>query len=119
MKNSLNEVFHNILLRNYLLVFFGLSPKLGPIAEWGLEISRKTIAVDTEKGLMVPVIPDCDQKNMVDIAADLGAIARKARAGEISLEDTSGRKRPAGPMWLKDPKPSPVFQLPETDLILF
>ena len=31
-----------------LLVFFGLSPKLGPIAEWGLEISRKTIAVDTE-----------------------------------------------------------------------
>jgi thioredoxin reductase (NADPH) len=32
-----------------LLVFFGLSPKLGPIAAWGLEISRKTIAVDTEK----------------------------------------------------------------------
>ncbi|MDP6675038.1 MAG: NAD(P)/FAD-dependent oxidoreductase, partial [Gammaproteobacteria bacterium] len=32
-----------------LLVFFGLSPKLGPIAEWGLEISRKTIAVDTER----------------------------------------------------------------------
>jgi len=32
-----------------VLVFFGLSPKLGPIAEWGLEISRKTIAVDTEK----------------------------------------------------------------------
>jgi thioredoxin reductase (NADPH) len=32
-----------------LLVFFGLSPKLGPIAEWGLEITRKTIAVDTEK----------------------------------------------------------------------
>ncbi|RLA28183.1 MAG: ferredoxin--NADP(+) reductase [Gammaproteobacteria bacterium] len=32
-----------------LLIFFGLSPKLGPIAEWGLEISRKTIAVDTEK----------------------------------------------------------------------
>jgi len=32
-----------------LLVFFGLSPKLGPIAEWGLEINRKTIGVDTEK----------------------------------------------------------------------
>ena len=32
-----------------LLVFFGLSPKLGPIAEWGLEIKRKTIPVDTEK----------------------------------------------------------------------
>ena len=32
-----------------LLVFFGLSPNLGPIAEWGLELDRKQIAVDTEK----------------------------------------------------------------------
>ena len=32
-----------------MLVFFGLSPKLGPIAEWGLDINRKTINVDTEK----------------------------------------------------------------------
>jgi thioredoxin reductase (NADPH) len=32
-----------------LLVFFGLSPKLGPIAEWGLGIERKQILVDTEK----------------------------------------------------------------------
>jgi thioredoxin reductase (NADPH) len=32
-----------------LLVFFGLSPKLGPIAEWGLGISRKQVVVDTEK----------------------------------------------------------------------
>jgi pyruvate dehydrogenase E2 component (dihydrolipoamide acetyltransferase) len=45
------------------------------------------IAVDTEKGLMVPVISDCDQKNMVDIAQDLGTIAKKARAGEIALSD--------------------------------
>jgi thioredoxin reductase (NADPH) len=32
-----------------MLVFFGLAPKLGPIAEWGLDINRKTINVDTEK----------------------------------------------------------------------
>lgn len=32
-----------------LLVFFGLSPKLGPIAEWGLSLDRKQITVDTEK----------------------------------------------------------------------
>ena len=32
-----------------LLVFFGLSPKLGPIAEWSLEIERKQLVVDTEK----------------------------------------------------------------------
>ena len=32
-----------------ILVFFGLAPKLGPIAEWGLDINRKTVNVDTEK----------------------------------------------------------------------
>jgi thioredoxin reductase (NADPH) len=32
-----------------LLVFFGLSPKLGPIADWGLDIERKQVQVDTEK----------------------------------------------------------------------
>ena len=32
-----------------LLVFFGLSPKLGPIADWGLDIERKQLLVDTEK----------------------------------------------------------------------
>ena len=32
-----------------LLIFFGLSPKLGPIAQWGLDIDRKQLMVDTEK----------------------------------------------------------------------
>ena len=32
-----------------LLVFFGLHPKLGPIAEWGLEINKRQLSVDTEK----------------------------------------------------------------------
>lgn len=32
-----------------LLVFFGLSPKLGPIANWGLDIERKQLVVETEK----------------------------------------------------------------------
>ena len=32
-----------------VLVFYGLAPKLGPIAEWGLDINRKTINVDTER----------------------------------------------------------------------
>ncbi len=32
-----------------LLVFFGLAPKLGPIAGWGLDMHRKTVNVDPEK----------------------------------------------------------------------
>ena len=34
---------------DHALVFFGLHPKLGPIAEWGLGIDKRAIAVDTEK----------------------------------------------------------------------
>jgi thioredoxin reductase (NADPH) len=34
---------------DHAIVFFGLAPKLGPIAEWGLDINRKTINVDTER----------------------------------------------------------------------
>jgi thioredoxin reductase (NADPH) len=32
-----------------LLVFFGLAPKLGPIADWGLHLDKRAIVVDTEK----------------------------------------------------------------------
>ena len=32
-----------------LLVFYGLSPNLGPIAEWGLQLDRKMIEVDTQE----------------------------------------------------------------------
>jgi thioredoxin reductase (NADPH) len=32
-----------------LLVFFGLAPKLGPIGEWGFELDKRAIKVDTER----------------------------------------------------------------------
>jgi thioredoxin reductase (NADPH) len=38
-----------LLDAEHLLVFFGLAPKLGPIAEWGLDIDKRAIKVDTEK----------------------------------------------------------------------
>jgi thioredoxin reductase (NADPH) len=37
------------LAADQLLAFFGLHPKLGPIAEWGLELERKALKVDTER----------------------------------------------------------------------
>ncbi len=39
----------HIVQVDMLLVLFGLSPKLGPIAQWGLDIERKQLKVDTEK----------------------------------------------------------------------
>jgi len=40
---------HHELHAGQLLAFFGLHPKLGPIAEWGLELDKRAIRVDTEK----------------------------------------------------------------------
>jgi len=37
------------LAADQLLVFFGLHPKLGPIAEWGLALEKKALTVDSEK----------------------------------------------------------------------
>ncbi len=38
-----------LLDAEHLLVFFGLAPKLGPIADWGLELDKRAIKVDTER----------------------------------------------------------------------
>jgi thioredoxin reductase (NADPH) len=43
-----DEATHVVPL-DMLLVFFGLSPALGPVADWGLDIERKQLKVDTEK----------------------------------------------------------------------
>jgi len=48
------------------------------------------VAVSTERGLVVPVIKDADRKNMVQIAAEISAIAQKAREGKMQLEDMAG-----------------------------
>ena len=44
IKTKENQVW---LDTNYFIPLFGLSPKLGPIADWGLNISRSSIEVDT------------------------------------------------------------------------
>ena len=48
------------------------------------------VAVDTEAGLMVPVIRDVDKKSIAEISEDLNAVAEKARKRQISLDDLQG-----------------------------
>jgi thioredoxin reductase (NADPH) len=47
IKNSAGAV--QALAAEQLLVFFGLHPKLGPIAEWGLALEKRALKVDPEK----------------------------------------------------------------------
>jgi pyruvate dehydrogenase E2 component (dihydrolipoamide acetyltransferase) len=48
------------------------------------------IAVDTERGLVVPVIRDADKKTIRDLAAEVAALAEKARAGKLSIDEMRG-----------------------------
>ncbi len=48
------------------------------------------IAVDTPDGLVVPVIRDCDQKGLLDLARELGVISKKAREKKLGPADMQG-----------------------------
>ena len=48
------------------------------------------VAVGTDRGLIVPVIRDCDTKSFGEIEAGLASYATKAHEGKISLEDLQG-----------------------------
>ena len=67
--SSLDEVANEIIIKEYV--------HLG-------------IAVDTEQGLMVPVIRDVDKKSMFDLAKELEMLAAKARDRKISADEMKG-----------------------------
>jgi 2-oxoglutarate dehydrogenase E2 component (dihydrolipoamide succinyltransferase) len=48
------------------------------------------VAVGTERGLIVPVLRNCDEKSFGEIESDLVGYATKAREGKISLDDLQG-----------------------------
>ena len=67
--SSLDEVANEIVIKEYI--------HLG-------------IAVDTDQGLMVPVIRDVDKKSMLDLAKELESLAAKARDRKISADEMKG-----------------------------
>lgn len=48
------------------------------------------IAVDTERGLLVPVIQDVDRKSIVQLAEEVTEAAERARSGETSVDEMRG-----------------------------
>ncbi|MEZ6122689.1 MAG: 2-oxo acid dehydrogenase subunit E2 [Planctomycetaceae bacterium] len=48
------------------------------------------VAVDTPNGLVVPVIKNCDQKNVLQVASELTELALKARERKLKTEDMQG-----------------------------
>jgi pyruvate dehydrogenase E2 component (dihydrolipoamide acetyltransferase) len=48
------------------------------------------VAVDTDRGLLVPVIRDVDRKGIFELSAELAKASEKARGGKLSLDEMSG-----------------------------
>ncbi|HEU4370132.1 MAG TPA: dihydrolipoamide acetyltransferase family protein [Methylomirabilota bacterium] len=48
------------------------------------------VAVATERGLIVPVLRDVDQKPLLELQRELGALAQRVREGRATLEDLRG-----------------------------
>ncbi|HEY1171617.1 MAG TPA: 2-oxo acid dehydrogenase subunit E2 [Verrucomicrobiae bacterium] len=69
MNSSMDEVTEEIVFKNYYHI---------------------GIAVDTEAGLMVPVIKDADKKSLLEISKELEEIAKKARDRKLSPDDMKG-----------------------------
>lgn len=48
------------------------------------------VAVDTDAGLLVPVVKDVDRKNLIELAVELGELAEKARSRKLSMDEMQG-----------------------------
>ncbi len=66
---SLDEVSHEVIFKEYFHV---------------------GIAVDSDQGLMVPVLRDADKKDLVQISKDLSDLAARTRDRKISMEEMQG-----------------------------
>ncbi|MGB7768781.1 MAG: 2-oxo acid dehydrogenase subunit E2 [Verrucomicrobiia bacterium] len=67
--SSLDEVANEIVIKNYFHI---------------------GIAVDTEQGLIVPVIRDVDKKSVLDLSQELEQLAQKARDRKVSGDELKG-----------------------------
>ena len=90
----------HLTLTSLILFILGRVLKKHPRAnasldEESLEIVYKDychigVAVDTEGGLIVPVLRDADKKNLLQLSSDLHALTEKTRQRKIAIEELQG-----------------------------
>ena len=90
----------HLTLTSFLLFILGRALKKHPRAntsldEASLEIVYKDychigVAVDSEGGLIVPVLRDADKKDLLQLSVDLLALTEKSRQRKISIEELQG-----------------------------
>jgi len=90
----------HLTLTAFLLVVLGRALKKHPRANSSLDESTMEIvyknychigvAVDTEGGLIVPILRDVDRKNLAQLSQELHAITERTRQRKISIEELQG-----------------------------
>jgi len=90
----------HLTLTSFILLILGRALKKHPRAnasmdDRSLEVVYKDychigVAVDTEGGLIVPVLRDADKKDLRQLSADLHALAEKTRQRKVGIEELQG-----------------------------
>ncbi len=76
------------------------------------------VAVDTERGLLVPVIRDVDRKSITELAVELKELVQRTRDGKVELEEMQG-----GTFTITNPGPlggtafAPIVNYPEVGIL--
>jgi pyruvate dehydrogenase E2 component (dihydrolipoamide acetyltransferase) len=76
------------------------------------------LAVDTERGLLVPVVRDVDRKSIAELAVEVKELVTRTRDGEASLEEMQG-----GTLTITNPGPlggtafAPIVNYPEVAIL--
>lgn len=80
--------------------------------------SDVAIAVDTPRGLMVPVVRDCGGRDVDDLHAEIARLAERARAGKITLNDVRGATSTlTSPGKMGGVLATPMINPPQTSII--
>ncbi|MGH7794911.1 MAG: dihydrolipoamide acetyltransferase family protein [Candidatus Binatia bacterium] len=90
----------HLTLTSFLLLVLGRALKKHPRANASLDDSSLEVvykdychigvAVDTEGGLIVPILRNVDQKNLLQLSQELDSLAEKTRQRKISIEELQG-----------------------------
>ena len=76
------------------------------------------LAVDTERGLLVPVVRDVDRKGLADLARETRDLAERARAGTLKPEELQGGSFTLTNLGMSGVDAfTPIINLPETAIL--
>jgi len=93
MESSVGKISYNVLLAKLaaeaLVEFPYMNTQLSGDEIWEFGKVNIGVAVDSEKGLFVPILKDVDKRSIEDLHKEFLAVAERAQNGKVSTDDLS------------------------------